>query len=182
MVRPCLDLSIISHMEFQLHGDGTPDTCIPCFHRCVTTLRSSKHSSKLDTKLDTLSGLSIASTYMSYSSTTGCWKPQFSQPFVILSVTLNITLTAMIIGRLLFLRNRIREFGKQHSRIYSNLAAMFFESGALYSVMGIIYLVSLISEHIDMQYMFLLPYQQSVVSLCTSLFCKFLSNEQLPAT
>jgi hypothetical protein len=44
---------------------------------------------------------------------------------------------------------------------------MFFESGALYSVMGIIYLATLLSTKIDM---FLLPFEQSAVSLCRSFF------------
>jgi hypothetical protein len=88
---------------------------------------------------------------------------RFSPPFFILSVVLNIALTAAIIGRLYFLRKRIREFGKQHGGFYSNLAAMFFESGAIYTVVGIIYLANLLSENIASN-VFIQPLEQSIVS------------------
>jgi hypothetical protein len=113
------------------------------------------------------SGSSIAAIYFIHSGSK--LATRFSPPFFILTVVLNAALTAAIIGRLYFLRNQILEFGKQHGRFYSNLTAMFFESGALYTMVGIIYLATLLSKNVA-QELIIQPFEQSVVSLCTSTF------------
>ena len=68
---------------------------------------------------------------------------KFSISYWSLSISLNITLTLLISGRLLFIRNRVKmSLGAHQAKIYTSLAAMLVESAALYSVTGLIFIVS----------------------------------------
>ncbi|KAF9477151.1 hypothetical protein BDN70DRAFT_881503 [Pholiota conissans] len=56
------------------------------------------------------------------------------------SVAMNIIATALIAGKLLYQRKLIKELGGEHSMEYLSASAIFAESGALYSITGIIYI------------------------------------------
>jgi hypothetical protein len=114
-----------------------------------------------------LTGLSITVVLYCYSAYNLDGPTLF--PFVALSVALNISLTLAIVGRLYYLRKRIAVLGPEHGKTYTTLASMFFESGALYSIMGIIYLGSLRS-HSHAQDVLSTPLQQSVVSFSLDCF------------
>ena len=60
------------------------------------------------------------------------------------SISLNIVVTALIVGRLLRMRYRLLSLssGQDHSRVYISVSAMLIESAAFYSIVGIIFLVS----------------------------------------
>ncbi|KAF8188116.1 hypothetical protein BJ912DRAFT_904192 [Pholiota molesta] len=56
------------------------------------------------------------------------------------SVTINIIATALIAGRLLYQRRLIKSLGGDHSQEYLSASAIFAESGALYSITGLVYI------------------------------------------
>ncbi|KII87372.1 hypothetical protein PLICRDRAFT_253041 [Plicaturopsis crispa FD-325 SS-3] len=63
--------------------------------------------------------------------------------YLVLSVGTNIVYTFLVTGRLVAMRNQIREaLGREHSECYTSIAAMIIESAAMYSVLGIIFIVS----------------------------------------
>ena len=73
----------------------------------------------------------------------GAPDPTFSTAFYALSMTLNIALTAMIVGRMLYLRQRaIKVLGNYHAKIYSSVSTIFLESGILYTSFGLAYLIA----------------------------------------
>jgi len=60
-----------------------------------------------------------------------------------LSVSLNIILTVLIVVRLLSARNAVRKaLGRQHSEMYTSLAALLVESASLYSVTGLVFIIT----------------------------------------
>ena len=84
-------------------------------------------------------------TGLSIYSNVGLGTPDRTSSIVFysLSMTLNIVLTAMVVGRMLFLRRRaIKLLGTYHARLYSSVASIFLESGMLYTSFGVLYLVS----------------------------------------
>jgi len=56
------------------------------------------------------------------------------------SVALNVITTSLIAGRLLYQRQRVKDLGEGHSQQYLSLLAVFAESGAIYSIAGLIYI------------------------------------------
>jgi hypothetical protein len=56
------------------------------------------------------------------------------------SVALNVITTSLIAGRLLYQRQQVKELGEGHSQQYLSLLAVFAESGAIYSIAGLIYI------------------------------------------
>jgi hypothetical protein len=67
----------------------------------------------------------------------------FVVPFMLLSISLNLAMTVAIVARIIYLRKRVvASLGKQHAQMYTSLASMFIESGALYSLWGLIYVIS----------------------------------------
>ncbi|KDR81779.1 hypothetical protein GALMADRAFT_221645 [Galerina marginata CBS 339.88] len=56
------------------------------------------------------------------------------------SVALNVITTSLIAGRLLYQRRRVKELGEGHGQQYLSLTAVFAESGAIYSIAGLIYI------------------------------------------
>ena len=63
--------------------------------------------------------------------------------FYVLTVCLNIVLTGLLCGRLLRIsKNVSRSLGKENAKVYTSAAAILVESSALYSVFGIMYLVT----------------------------------------
>lgn len=68
---------------------------------------------------------------------------KFSISYWSLSISLNIILTLLISGRILFIRNRVKmSLGAYHAKTYTSLVAVLVESAALYSVTGLIFIVS----------------------------------------
>ena len=60
-----------------------------------------------------------------------------------ISVSINIVVTTLIVGRLLYLRSRtLLVLNKEQARTYTSIAAMLVESAALYSVTGLIFIIS----------------------------------------
>jgi len=59
-----------------------------------------------------------------------------------LSMSLNIILTVMIVGRLMAARNKLAAvLGKQHAKLYTSIAAMVIESAAIYSSLSLLFLI-----------------------------------------
>jgi len=64
-------------------------------------------------------------------------------PYWSLTVAFNIVLTLLIVGRLFHMRAKLRGvLGDQHTRTYTSIAAMIYESAALYSFTGIAFIVA----------------------------------------
>jgi hypothetical protein len=88
----------------------------------------------------------------------------YALPCFSLSLALNLSLTVAIIGRLMFLQKRLKKLGLGNGNLYTNLAGMFFESGALYTSVVFVYLISLIANT-RAQEAIILPLGQAVVSV-----------------
>jgi len=56
------------------------------------------------------------------------------------SVALNLITTILIAGRLMYQRKQVRELGDEHSNRYLSLMAVFAESGAIYSIAGLVFI------------------------------------------
>ncbi|KAF8909346.1 hypothetical protein CPB84DRAFT_1509098 [Gymnopilus junonius] len=69
------------------------------------------------------------------------------------SVALNVITTSLIAGRLLYQRQRVKDLGDGHSQQYLSLMAVFAESGALYSIAGLIY-IPLYSRNSNLVFVF----------------------------
>ncbi|KAJ6482591.1 hypothetical protein C8R45DRAFT_1001965 [Mycena sanguinolenta] len=64
-------------------------------------------------------------------------------PYWAISISMTVILTALIAGRLLFMRYRLKKLvGASSSMPYVTTTAMFIESAAIYSINGIIFLVA----------------------------------------
>ncbi|KAJ7248930.1 hypothetical protein C8J57DRAFT_1239938 [Mycena rebaudengoi] len=64
-------------------------------------------------------------------------------PYWSISVSMTVILTALIAGRLLFMRYRLRKLMGANTRTpYVSLSAMLVESAAIYSVNALVFLVS----------------------------------------
>ncbi|EJC99616.1 uncharacterized protein FOMMEDRAFT_148537 [Fomitiporia mediterranea MF3/22] len=69
--------------------------------------------------------------------------------YLCIAVGMNIIYTILVVGRLIYIRNNVRDvIGADHARLYVSLAAMFVESAAMYSTVGVIYIVAF-SAHSD---------------------------------
>jgi hypothetical protein len=72
---------------------------------------------------------------------------QLAVPWALLSVSLNIMLTAMICFRLMRMRALTREvLSPEMSRMYTSIAAMLVESAAPFSILGIGLVVTAIQK------------------------------------
>lgn len=66
----------------------------------------------------------------------------FGVPYVSLTISLNIIVTALICGRLLSLRREIgKVLGPSHAKMYTSIIAILVESAALFTVFGIVYVI-----------------------------------------
>ena len=60
-----------------------------------------------------------------------------------ISVSINIIVTTLIVGRLLYFRSRtLHVVNKEQAQTYTGIVAMLVESAALYSVTGLIFIIS----------------------------------------
>lgn len=60
-----------------------------------------------------------------------------------ISVSINVLVTSLIVGRLLYFRARVRHafaLAPDHGRMYTSVVAMLIESAALYTVVGLLYI------------------------------------------
>ncbi|KAJ6594171.1 hypothetical protein B0H19DRAFT_919928 [Mycena capillaripes] len=74
----------------------------------------------------------------------------FTTPYFAMSLALNILVTILIIVRLMLYRKRINQAlpsGSSHGAQYVSLAAMVFESAAIYSVFSLLFLVPFTMNH-----------------------------------
>ncbi|KIJ34291.1 hypothetical protein M422DRAFT_91024, partial [Sphaerobolus stellatus SS14] len=63
--------------------------------------------------------------------------------YLVISVSTNFLYTILVAGRLLVLRRRtIAVMGKDHAKVYVSVAALVVESSALYSCVGVLYVVT----------------------------------------
>ncbi|EMD38814.1 hypothetical protein CERSUDRAFT_112546 [Gelatoporia subvermispora B] len=66
----------------------------------------------------------------------------FGTPLYSMSISLNIILTALICGRLLYISRRVRQtMGADAAELYTGIVAILIESAVPYSVCGIIFLI-----------------------------------------
>ncbi len=69
-------------------------------------------------------------------------------PYFSLSLALNIIVTLMIVGRLLWYRQRIKSLlGNAHGSHYTSIAAMIVESAAMYSLFTLLFLIFFGLDH-----------------------------------
>ncbi|KAJ7680581.1 hypothetical protein DFH06DRAFT_1315334 [Mycena polygramma] len=74
----------------------------------------------------------------------------FTTPYFTMSLALNIFVTLLIVARLMMYRKQINQAlpsGTEHGAQYVSLAAMVFESAAIYSVFSLLFLVPFIMKH-----------------------------------
>ncbi|KAJ7055778.1 hypothetical protein C8F01DRAFT_1221110 [Mycena amicta] len=68
---------------------------------------------------------------------------QFGTAYWSLSISLNILLTLLISGKILRLRRQIKgSLGSQHAQKYFSVVAMLVESASLYSIVGLIFIIT----------------------------------------
>ena len=80
------------------------------------------------------------------------------------SIGFNVFVTLAIVSRMLYFRKRaITSLGKQHARVYAGIAAMFIESGTLYTSLFIIHAIFIATES-WMQNLFAQALRQVIVS------------------
>ncbi|KAJ3910394.1 hypothetical protein F5879DRAFT_378873 [Lentinula edodes] len=66
----------------------------------------------------------------------------FGVPYISLTISLNIIVTGLICGRLLYLRNEVNKIlGPTHAKMYTSIIAILVESAALFTILGIVYVV-----------------------------------------
>ncbi|KAJ3994954.1 hypothetical protein F5050DRAFT_387933 [Lentinula boryana] len=66
----------------------------------------------------------------------------FGIPYMSLTISLNIIVTALICARLLYLKNEVNKIlGPAHAEMYTSIVAIMVESAALFTVLGIVYVV-----------------------------------------
>jgi len=67
----------------------------------------------------------------------------FGIPYWSISVSLNVIVTLLIVGRLLYMRRVTRQaLTAEHASTYTSIMAILIESAALYSTFGLIFIVS----------------------------------------
>jgi hypothetical protein len=67
---------------------------------------------------------------------------QFGKASFSISLVLNILLTLLIAGRLLFVIRRNQQFlPRSHTRQYSTVIAIFLESGAIFSIAQLVFII-----------------------------------------
>lgn len=63
--------------------------------------------------------------------------------YMALSLSINTTLTLLIIGRLIFLRRQLTKIiGPSHSRTYTSVVALLIESASLYTIVALMTVIA----------------------------------------
>ena len=95
----------------------------------------------------------------------------FFIPYFSLAISLNIILTLLIVGRLLYLSRPVREvLGPAHAGTYTSVAAMMIESAAPYSIVSIIFIITY-GRDSNVQNLILPVLSQIMVRIPLSLSC-----------
>lgn len=88
-------------------------------------------------------GVSIIVVYQASRPSAGFWTIIYIVPYWALSIFLNIFVTLLIAARLFMMRKRMRQvLGEQHAKKYTSAIAVLVESAAIFSGMGLIYLIA----------------------------------------
>jgi len=119
-------------------------------HACYVFWYSGAHQRIREHKLILLTVMAVMfsietlNTTGMYASSTSPW----SVVYFSISLALNILLTSLIVGRMLaYQRSLNRTFTTVYSRPYKLLAVMFIESAALYAIVSIGQLATIILHH-----------------------------------
>lgn len=89
---------------------------------------------------------------------------QFTLPYFIISVSLNIILTLLLVGQLLRMSYGLRKtMCKDHAATYISIAAMLLESATPYAVVGLIFIITY-ARNSDVQNLALPVLSQIMVS------------------
>ena len=68
---------------------------------------------------------------------------QFTLPYFTISISLNIILTLLLVGRLLYMsHNARRSLGDEHAATYISVAAMLVESATPYAATSLIFIIT----------------------------------------
>ena len=90
--------------------------------------------------------MSILSVFQSSRPTASLWTSttvQFTVPYFSISIALNILLTLLLVGRLLYMAyNATQTIGRDHSTAYISIATMFVESAAPYAITGLVFIIT----------------------------------------
>ena len=90
--------------------------------------------------------LSVFTVIQSARPGKGLWASttvQFAVPYFSLSIALNATMTIMIVVRLLYMRQRLSPaLDSKFARVYTSASAIFIESNAAYTIVGLIFIIS----------------------------------------
>lgn len=63
--------------------------------------------------------------------------------YLCIAVGTNIIYTILVVGRLIAVRNQVREaLGAEYAETYISIVAMVIESAAMYSALGVIYIIA----------------------------------------
>jgi hypothetical protein len=89
--------------------------------------------------------------------------------YLSISIALNIGLTSLIIGRLYIQRRRmVNALGSEHGHTYGSIIGMIVESALPFTIMSVLYLISLASTNFTEQNVLFVSIVQLVVGLTTS--------------
>lgn len=105
------------------------------FHRPLCPL----HKLMFDVR-NTATGIAGVALFWQTSKETQAIVVNLGVAFHSCSVAINMIATALIAGKLLYQRKLIKDMGGDHSQEYLSASAIFAESGALYSITGLIYI------------------------------------------
>ena len=73
-------------------------------------------------------------------------------------------MTLVIVGRIFYMRKRVATIlGEEYAKSYTGLASMFIESGAIYTIVGLIFIIAYALDS-DVQFLVLPCWEQAVVS------------------
>ncbi|KAI1796912.1 hypothetical protein LXA43DRAFT_1089441 [Ganoderma leucocontextum] len=90
--------------------------------------------------------MSILSIFQASCPTASLWTNttvQFTVPYFSISIGLNILLTLLLVGRLLYMGYHARQtIGKDHSQMYISIATMLVESAAPYAITGLMFIIT----------------------------------------
>lgn len=76
----------------------------------------------------------------------------FAVPYFSLCLGLNVVLTSLIVVRLLYMRRRLRGLGKQHTRVYTSLAAVVVDSALPYTLVSAFVIVTIAMDDTYINY------------------------------
>ncbi len=68
---------------------------------------------------------------------------QFTLPYFVISISLNVSLTLLLVGKLLHMSYSLKKtMGKEHGDDYISIATMLIESATPYAITAIIFIIT----------------------------------------